>query len=155
MKDYNSQLFQYSEDNAVIYDVAVNHSQSFDLVYAAGLFDTASRISQTQLCSVAKFDGFSFEKVGEGVCSRGDISSIVVETIVLGDGGDLFVGGAFATRLWDGRHFVYAFHVARYDGEFAWESVLLCLFSGAALTASWLPLSGGGELKLDSRQPAR
>lgn len=117
LKDHSSQLFQYSEDNAVIYDLAVNRSDSFDTVYVAGLFDTASRLSQTQLCSVARFDGESFEKVGEGVCSRGDISSIAVETIVLGDRGDLFVGGAFATRLWDGRRFVYVYHVARYDGE--------------------------------------
>jgi hypothetical protein len=88
-----------------------------DEIYLAGLFDTTSQISQTQLCSVSKFDGFVFEKVGEGLCSRGDISSIVVQTIVAGNGGDLFAGGSFATRLWDGRHFVYVYHVARYDGK--------------------------------------
>jgi hypothetical protein len=131
LKGYQSQLFQYSEESAVIFDLAVNRTaeKDFDEVYLAGLFDSPSHMSQTQLCSVAKYDGFTFEKIGEGVCSRGDVSSIVVESIVLGDKGDIFVGGEFATRLWDGRHFVYVYHIARYDGELS--SKLKSRFSNA------------------------
>ncbi len=66
-KDYQSQLFQYGEDNAVIWDAAINRSSiydsGFDKLYTVGLFDTVSPTSQIQLCSIAKFDGLSFEKV--------------------------------------------------------------------------------------------
>lgn len=56
--------------------------------------------------------------MGEGLCSRGgDSGSIVIQTVVLGNGGDLFVGGNFATRVWDGHHFVYVYHVAQFDGK--------------------------------------
>ncbi len=54
-------------------------------------------------------------QVGEGLCARGDISEIVIQTIVLGNNGDIFVGGAFDTRVWDGHHFVYVYHVARFN----------------------------------------
>lgn len=55
--------------------------------------------------------------MGEGLCSRGgDIGPIIVQVAVLGSDGDIFVGGNFATRVWDGHHFVYVFHVARFDG---------------------------------------
>lgn len=63
-------------------------------------------------------------QVGEGLCYRGmDSASILLDTVVLGTGGDLFVGGNFETRVWDGRHFVSIFHVARYDGQ--WLPALL------------------------------
>jgi hypothetical protein len=121
---YNSQLFLYSEDNGVIWDVAVNSTEPSNDLYAVGLFDTVTKTSQVQLCSVAKYDGSSFEKVGEGLCSRGgDIGAITIQTIVLGNSGNLFVGGNFATRVWDGHHFVYVYHVAMFDGK-----CKLCLF---------------------------
>eukprot|EP00981_Chlorochromonas_danica_P010235 scaffold3058_cov165-Ochromonas_danica.AAC.26 len=115
---YQAQVYLFGEDNGAI----------------------LTKTSQIQLCSVARFDGISFEKVGEGLCYRGiDSASILIHTVVLGNGGDLFVGGNFATRVWDGHHFVYVYHVARYD----------------ALSSSWLPLSGGGELKGKSMDSAR
>ncbi len=45
----------------------------------------------------------------------------MVRTIVVGDGGDLFVGGNFESRVWDrNRHkFVLISHVARFDGKFS------------------------------------
>jgi hypothetical protein len=64
--DYQYQLFQYGEENAVIWDMVVNRSNSYsmyDKVYTVGLFDSISSTSQIQLCSVAEFDGLGFEKV--------------------------------------------------------------------------------------------
>lgn len=61
--NYISQLFLYGEDNGVIWDVAVNTSETYERMYTVGLFDAASKTSQIQLCSVAKFDGTNFEKV--------------------------------------------------------------------------------------------
>ncbi len=40
----------------------------------------------------------------------------MVKSVVLGNGNDLFVGGQFSTRVWDGHHFVYVYHVALFDG---------------------------------------
>lgn len=77
--------------------------------------------------------------MGEGLCSRGgDSGSIVIQTVVLGNGGDLFVGGNFATRVWDGHHFVYVYHVAQFDAK----------------ASAWLPLEGGGELRCDNSELA-
>ena len=39
-----------------------------------------------------------------------------IYTIILGNNGDLFVGGTFESRVWDGRHFVNVFNVAHFDG---------------------------------------
>ncbi|RYH26743.1 hypothetical protein EON65_14030 [archaeon] len=50
-----------------------------------------------------------------------DTAFIQIRTVVLGYDGDLFVGGNFATRVWDGHHFVYVYHVARYDGMYLQE----------------------------------
>lgn len=66
--------------------------------------------------------------MGEGLCSRGgDSGSIVIQTVVLGNGGDLFVGGNFATRVWDGHHFVYVYHVAQFDGKRCITSSSFCI----------------------------
>ncbi len=74
LDQFSTRLFQYAADNAVVNDIAVNRSKPFgEELYIAGLFDTTSMISQTQLCSVSRFDGVMFEKVGEGLCARGDI----------------------------------------------------------------------------------
>jgi UDP-N-acetyl-D-mannosaminuronic acid transferase (WecB/TagA/CpsF family) len=59
----NSQLFLYGEDNGVIWDIAVNYSDPYNRLYTVGLFDTVTKESQVQLCSVARFDGINFEKV--------------------------------------------------------------------------------------------
>jgi hypothetical protein len=62
MKD-NSQLYLYGEDNGVICDVAVNYTEPYNKLYTVGLFDTVTKESQVQLCSVAQYDGNNFEKV--------------------------------------------------------------------------------------------
>lgn len=58
--------------------------------------------------------------MGEGLCPRGEDSSTAMKlhTTVLGNNGDLFVGGSFESRVWDGHHFVNVYDVARFDGEF-------------------------------------
>lgn len=142
-ENYNSQVYLYNEETSgIIWDVALNETDSYTDVFAAGLFDTDAKLSQVQLCSVAFYESGDVDKVGEGLCSRGgDYGPIVVRTIVVGDGGDLFVGGNFESRVWDrNRHkFVLISHVARFD----------------AASSSWLPLEGGGELLRDSLDSAR
>ena len=60
-------------------------------------------------------------QVGEGLCPRGIDSSttISIQSMVMGNNGDLFVGGTFESRVWDGKvkHFVQVFDVAHFDGE--------------------------------------
>lgn len=64
---YQAEVFLFGEDNGAIRDIAVNYTDHFDSLYAVGLFDTVTKISQIQLCSVAKFDGLSFGKVCKNI----------------------------------------------------------------------------------------
>ena len=93
-------------------------SLPYNSMYIVGAFDTVTKKSQVQFCSIGKFDGMSFEKVGEGLCPRGADSStsMKIKAAVIGSGGDLFVGGSFESRVWDGHRFVNIFHVALFDG---------------------------------------
>ena len=60
----------------------------------------------------------SLSQVGEGLCPRGEDSSTMnIYTSILGNNGDLYVGGTFESRVWDGKHFANVFHVAHFDGE--------------------------------------
>ncbi len=132
---YQSSLYFYGESyiNGVIWDVATYHNtsseDSSDTLYVVGNFDTESETSQLQLCSVSKWNGLIFEKVGEGICPRGaDPSSpITILTSLMGNNGNLFIGGMFESRVWDGHHFVYVYNIARFD----------------SIKKSWLPLVGG------------
>jgi len=40
-----------------------------------------------------------------------------IYTAVMGNNGDLFVGGSFESRVWDGDDFVDVYHLARFDGK--------------------------------------
>lgn len=90
-------------------------------VFVVGEFDTATTSSQLQYCSVGAWNGLShLKKVGEGLCPRGNDADISVNmmTITLGNAGgnqSLFVGGNFESRIWNGRHFIDVFNIARYD----------------------------------------
>ena len=124
-----------------MWDVATNQTsnRNFNSLYVVGVFDTVSETSQTQYCSVGQWNGQNFDKVrriyfyvqepasftfsvtqvGEGLCPRGSDSSntVQLETIVLGNNDDLFVGGSFESRVWDGRHFVRILHIAQFDSK--------------------------------------
>lgn len=69
-------------------------------------------------------------QVGEGLCPRGSDTSTTVQldTIVLGSDGDIFVGGTFESRVWDGRHFVRILHVAHFDSKFCCHDSLILSF---------------------------
>ena len=126
---YEAELFLYGESNGIIWDLAVNKSsQPYTKLFVVGAFDTVSETSQIQFCSVGAWDGLTFDKVGEGLCPRGGDSSTAmsIQTTALGNDGDIFVGGSFESRVWDGHHFVNVYHVAHYDGH----------------KSSWLPLVG-------------
>ena len=109
-------------------------------MFAVGAFDTFSESSQIQYCSVGEWDGVNFDKVGEGLCPRGSDASttVQIQTVILGDSGDIFVGGTFESRVWDGHHFVRIMHVAKFD----------------SVKVIWLPLRGG-ELKCQSGDSPR
>ena len=127
---YEPELYLYGESNGVVWDIAVNtSSQPYNRLIVVGAFDTVARTSQVQFCSVGSWDGYVFGKVGEGLCPRGADSSaaMFIQTTALGNEGDLFVGGSFESRVWDGRHFVNVYNVAHFNDR----------------SSSWLPLSGG------------
>lgn len=49
----------------VLLDIAINRSSSepYDKFYVVGSFDTVTKTSQVQFCSVATWNGISFDKV--------------------------------------------------------------------------------------------
>lgn len=143
--------------------MAVNRtSKPYNTMYVIGAFDTETKTSQVQFCSVGQFDGMSFGKVGEGLCPRGEDSSTAMNlhTSVMGNNGDLFVGGTFESRVWDGHHFVNVFNVAHFDGEISMLTFLKHIkqkdfpIVSTARTSSWLPLVEG-ELKCVDGTTAR
>lgn len=138
---YRAELFWNDDSNGVIWDI-VNNETSVSSTSSArknakespsmvvvGAFDTIAKTSQLQFCSVSKFDGFSFDKVGEGLCPRGGDSSSAIQILstVIGNGGDIYVGGSFESRVWDGHSYVTLYHVAHFDAN----------------SSSWLQLKGG------------
>ncbi len=52
------------------------------------------------------------------MCPRGEDTSEAMQLYasVLGNNGDLYVGGSFESRVWNGIHFANVYDVARYDG---------------------------------------
>ena len=67
--------------------------------------------------------------MGEGLCPRGGDSSTTmsIQTAALGNEDDIFVGGSFESRVWDGHHFVNVYHVAHFDGKYKYVlCTLLC-----------------------------
>lgn len=127
---FEPDLYLYGESNGVVWDIAVNTSSvPYNKLIVVGAFDTVARTSQVQFCSVGSWDGFSFGKVGEGLCPRGGDSSatMFIQTTAFGNDGDLFVGGTFESRVWDGKHFVNVVNIAHFNDKLS----------------SWLPLLGG------------
>jgi len=60
---YEPELYLYGESNGVIWDIAVNASVPYNKLYVVGAFDTVTKASQVQFCSVGEWDGISFSKV--------------------------------------------------------------------------------------------
>ena len=86
---YEAELYVYGESYGVIWDTSVNYSTPSDQLIVVGAFDTVSKTSQVQYCSVGVWTGISFNKVGEGLCPRGGGSSaaMMIQSSVLGDNG--------------------------------------------------------------------
>lgn len=118
-KLHKADLYVYGRSNGVVWDISVNESVVPNLMYMVGTFDTSSKTSQIQYCSVSEYDGQAFSKVGEGLCPRGSDSfrAVDLRASIISPSGDLFVGGTFESRVWDGGHFVNVYHVARFEGE--------------------------------------
>ena len=58
-------------------------------------------------------------QVGEGFCPRGQELSepLRIEAVVLGSDGDIYVGGSFKSREWNGKQFVEVNYVAQFNRE--------------------------------------
>ena len=120
------ELFLYgSESIGVVYDLVVDKSHEYNQIYVVGEFDTIYSTSQIAYCSIGDWDGNDFYKVGEGLCPRGgdDSQSMHIHAATLSDNGDLFVGGPFESRVWNGKQFVNVKNLGRFNGR-------------------WLPLDG-------------
>ena len=141
---FEPDLYVYGATSGAVSDIATNRSadgSGFDELYVVGAFDTICSTCQAQFCSVGRWTGQHFRKVGEGLCSSQSDPTTTIEALVIGNSGDLFVGGAFATRVWNGSAFVTVENVAMYEGE----------------KQRWLPLESGvlgcsgATLALDGR----
>jgi hypothetical protein len=92
-----SELFLYSENNGVIWDIAINRtSNPYDTMYIVGTFDTDARASQFQFCSVSEYDGVGFNKVC-GNCSTylsrncvGWVSTEILWLVILQNNGVVY-----------------------------------------------------------------
>jgi serine/threonine protein kinase len=129
-------LHTFKLGDGVIRDMSVVHGGSesgkipFEL-FVVGNFDTSTK-SQLDYCSVGVWDGsYGLNKVGQGLCPRGSnpdsvaqmYASVIAET---GDSKTLFVAGNFASKIWDGKHFIDAINIASFD----------------MYTNAWSPLTG-------------
>ena len=57
-------LYVYGENNGVIWDIVVNRTtKPYNSLFMVGAFDTETKTSQLQFCSVSEFDGKTFGKV--------------------------------------------------------------------------------------------
>jgi len=148
--EYEPQLYVYGTSeapgSAAVYGFAVNRTSSAfaaeeDEVFVVGQFDSISEESQSQYCSVGRWVGMAapnkaLERVGEGgLCSRASDPATRIYATQLGAPGEIFVGGTFSSRVWDGLRFDAVRHVARFD----------------AIKSLWLPLRGGA---LELARPA-
>ena len=62
--EYMTDLYLYGEANGVVWDIAVNHTDTpYNTMFVVGAFDTVSETSQIQYCSVGQWDGVLFDKV--------------------------------------------------------------------------------------------
>ena len=100
-KKYRAEISSM-ESTGVILDVVLNTSSNaaINQLVVVGTFDTITRTSQVEFCSVGIWNGFSFEKVGEGLCPRGNTIMTKIEAVIFGNRGDLFVGGNFEARYY-------------------------------------------------------
>ena len=127
---FEPDLYVYGATSGSVYDIATNRSvdgSGFDELYVVGAFDTICKTCQAQFCSVGRWTGQRFHKVGEGLCSSQSDPTITIQALIVGNDGDLFVGGAFDTRVWNGSAFVTVANLAVFQGE----------------RNQWLPLTGG------------
>eukprot|EP00613_Pedinella_sp_CCMP2098_P067874 CAMPEP_0171978690 /NCGR_PEP_ID=MMETSP0993-20121228/253274_1 /TAXON_ID=483369 /ORGANISM="non described non described, Strain CCMP2098" /LENGTH=280 /DNA_ID=CAMNT_0012630655 /DNA_START=55 /DNA_END=893 /DNA_ORIENTATION=+ len=130
---FEPHLFVLGASAGSVRALATNRSESglYDNLYVAGSFDTTCPTCQHQLCSVGKWARKSLDTLGQGLCSSHSDPTLDIAALVLGSGGDIFVGGSFETRVWNGSYFTMANHVARFIG---------------GDQKRWLPLSSEGSL---------
>eukprot|EP00614_Pseudopedinella_elastica_P012013 CAMPEP_0172601224 /NCGR_PEP_ID=MMETSP1068-20121228/21387_1 /TAXON_ID=35684 /ORGANISM="Pseudopedinella elastica, Strain CCMP716" /LENGTH=197 /DNA_ID=CAMNT_0013402135 /DNA_START=155 /DNA_END=745 /DNA_ORIENTATION=- len=114
---FEPHLFVYDAVPTVglVSTLATNKTDAgFDDLFIAGAFDTTCASCQATYCSVGRWAGHGLDKVGEGLCSSRMDPTTRINSLVLGSSGDLFVGGSFEARVWNGTDFSLAKHVARF-----------------------------------------
>ena len=136
---YEPQLYVYGETgkDAEVFDMAVNRSAragaAAEEAIVVGQFDSISEESQSQYCSVGRWVGMrapakALARVGEGgLCSRASDPATRIYATTLGARDELFVGGTFSSRVWDGGRFATVEHLAVFDAK----------------RTLWMPLRGG------------
>mmetsp|Transcript_26850 Transcript_26850/g.84145 ORF Transcript_26850/g.84145 Transcript_26850/m.84145 type:complete len:941 (-) Transcript_26850:90-2912(-) len=119
--------------------------EDYDALIIGGAFDSTCRTCQAQYCSVGAWEGHSLHQVGSGLCARSLAPSMTVKTMLLNELGDLFAGGTFHSRVWDGDEFISVFNVAHfYADRQLWTPLrggqLVCNWAAASvLSLAWDP----------------
>ncbi len=100
-----------------------------------GAFDTTCKDCQVQYCSVGKWSGADFKKVGEGLCNSALSRGMKITTASLAGPKSLYVAGSFYTRAWNGEanDFIKIFNIAHFNST----SNIWSPLQHGQLTCSW------------------
>ena len=148
-RKYHPELYLYSQSThsvesyeANVYQLLSNHTgptsgagrERSELI-VVGAFDTTCKDCQVQYCSVGKWSGYDFTRVGEGLCNSALSHGMKITTASLASPQSLYVGGSFYTRAWNGEagDFVKIFNLAHFN---ATTNIWAPLRHGQ-LTCSW------------------
>ena len=130
---YEPRLFLYGASSGMILDMRENATarrragEAYDALVIGGAFDATCRTCQSQYCSVGAWEGRGLKTVGAGLCARSLAPSMTVKTLLINERGDLFAGGTFHSRVWDGSGFISVYNVAHFHAN----------------RQLWTPLHGG------------
>ena len=89
-------------------------------VIVVGAFDTTSGASQVTYCSLAAWDGYRIDKVGEGLCNSAYLPrGMKITCAAMAGSQEIYVAGSFSTQVWmdDLHKFVNIFNIAHYDAS--------------------------------------
>ncbi|GMH77306.1 hypothetical protein TrLO_g11893 [Triparma laevis f. longispina] len=142
---YHPELYLYGESDSTVYKILSNHSKTKNSdskkenikseLIVVGAFDTTCEDCQIQYCSVGKWSGYEFTRVGEGLCNSALSLGMKITTASMAGSKNLYVGGSFYTRAWNGEvsDFVKIFNVAHFNAT----SNIWAPLKFGQLTCSW------------------
>ncbi|GMH97184.1 hypothetical protein TrVE_jg6285 [Triparma verrucosa] len=137
---YHPELYLYgAHTESTVYKLLSNHSKTQNNIKSelivVGAFDTTCKDCQVQYCSVGKWSGYDFTRVGEGLCNSALSLGMKITTASMAGSKSLYVGGSFYTRAWNGEasDFVKVFNVAHFNAT----SNIWAPLKFGQLTCSW------------------